>query len=365
MNKLELRVAAVLHVAAAALQGPAPSTARSSASPRLMPSVTSMRIGTPRSRSNCVCRRNFASSFAARGSAVPAWTSTGRPFSSVPSTSVTVCCTSFSRGSRAMGWSCSPSSAMISFSRSGWKTSVASLSEPSEARRQPSLRCTFRSCLACWMARNERTTGLNRNSSTSMQYWSKCNLRLPALSRWQADLVQARQERRELVEVLQARHVFFAHVFAFLPAMPRIMRASAKTRNTTCVGCVRMRKSRAEQDWDCPYYKKRPFNGKGATSPQVDGSAVQGDDAMLCEDRNVRIEWFRKAALEGHRGATPAIAHECHDPRNRTRWLRIAAENDFDPAAYEFAITCENLDERERWLLEADENGWRSSFMAL
>ena len=31
-----------------------------------------------------------------------------------------------------------------------------------------------------------------------------------------ADVVQAFQERRELVEVLQARHVFFAHLFALL-----------------------------------------------------------------------------------------------------------------------------------------------------
>ena len=40
-----------------------------------------------------------------------------------------------------------------------------------------------RGSLACWMARSERTTGLKRNSRTSKQYWSMCNLRLPALSR--------------------------------------------------------------------------------------------------------------------------------------------------------------------------------------
>ena len=32
--------------------------------------------------------------------------------------------------------------------------------------------CTFRSVLACWMARSERTTGLNKASNTSRQYWS-------------------------------------------------------------------------------------------------------------------------------------------------------------------------------------------------
>ena len=68
LNNCELRVAAVLHVAASAFQGLGQHGPLVRPSPRLTPSVTSMRIGTPRSRSNWVCRRNFALSFAARGS---------------------------------------------------------------------------------------------------------------------------------------------------------------------------------------------------------------------------------------------------------------------------------------------------------
>ena len=49
-------------------------------------------------------------------------------------------------------------------------TPIVFESEPGEARGQPSLRCTLRSSLTCWMARSERTTGLNSESKTSMQY---------------------------------------------------------------------------------------------------------------------------------------------------------------------------------------------------
>ena len=63
-----------------------------------------------------------------------------------------------------------------------------------------------------------------------------------------ADLMQAREEWSELVEILQARHVFFTYVNpAFAAHVGNYARLS-KTRNTTYAGCVRMRKSRAEQD---------------------------------------------------------------------------------------------------------------------
>ena len=66
------------------------------------------------------------------------------------------------------------------------------------------------------------------------------------------DVVEACQQRRELVEILQARHVLFAHVFAFLAGHAQDYARLGKQRNTTCAGCVQMRKSRAEhaeQDW--------------------------------------------------------------------------------------------------------------------
>ena len=62
-------------------------------------------------------------------------------------------------------------------------TSVASDSEPRDAREQLSFYCTFFSSLACCIPRKESTIALNKNSRTIMQYWSRNRLRLPALSR--------------------------------------------------------------------------------------------------------------------------------------------------------------------------------------
>ena len=191
-----------------------------------MPSVTSMRIGTPRSRSNCVCSRTFASSLAARGFCIPAWTSTGRPFKSVPSTRVSVCSTPCSRGSRAIGCSWSPSSAMISFSSSGLNTSLHSLSEASDALLQPSFCCTFRSWLACSMARRERITGLNKNSRTSMHCWSKCSVRLPALSRSQPTSCRRARSGASLSKYFKPVTSSSRTSSRFLPAMPNTMRAT-------------------------------------------------------------------------------------------------------------------------------------------
>ena len=64
-----------------------------------------------------------------------------------------------------------------------------------------------------------------------------------------ADFMQACQQGSELVEILQARHVLFAHLFAHLPGHGDDYARLEKPRNTTNAGCDRMRKSRAEQDW--------------------------------------------------------------------------------------------------------------------
>ena len=87
----------------------------------------------------------------------------------LPSTAVRACARWPLRTSRT-GLTSAASDSMIPSSGSGSKTSTASESEPSEAREQPSLRCTLRSSLACWSDRSERTTGLNSESKTSMQY---------------------------------------------------------------------------------------------------------------------------------------------------------------------------------------------------
>jgi len=65
-----------------------------------------------------------------------------------------------------------------------------------------------------------------------------------------ADIVQTCQQRSELVEILQARYVFLPHFLAFFAGHARDYARLGKERNTTCVGSVEMRKSRAEQDWD-------------------------------------------------------------------------------------------------------------------
>ena len=69
-----------------------------------------------------------------------------------------------------------------------------------------------------------------------------------------ADFVQAREKRSNLVEILQARHVLFTHVLALLGGHARDHARLFQERNTTCVGRVGMRKSRAEQDWLVCYF---------------------------------------------------------------------------------------------------------------
>ena len=101
----------------------------------------------------------------------------GIAVTSVASTSVSVPGRPFSRSSRAPApWGDDGSrplnSWMISTSRSGSKIVAASDSDPSAARPQPSLCCTFFSSLACGNARNDEQIGLNRNSRTIRQYWS-------------------------------------------------------------------------------------------------------------------------------------------------------------------------------------------------
>ena len=72
---------------------------------------------------------------------------------------------------------------MISTSRSGSKRVAASDSDPNAARPHPNRDCTFDSSLACCTARNDEQIGLNKYNNTSAADWSKCNFRLPALSR--------------------------------------------------------------------------------------------------------------------------------------------------------------------------------------
>ena len=70
--------------------------------------------------------------------------------------------------------------------------------------------CSSAPCLACSMARKERTTGLKRKSNTSRQYWSKCSVRLPALSRSQpTSCRRARRARacRNISSPLRLLHV--------------------------------------------------------------------------------------------------------------------------------------------------------------
>ena len=62
-------------------------------------------------------------------------------------------------------------------------------------------------------------------------------------------VVQALQQRHELVEVFQARDLFFGDCFAFPAGHAMIMRVNPPSRNTPCAGSVEMRKYRAEQDW--------------------------------------------------------------------------------------------------------------------
>ena len=50
------------------------------------------------------------------------------------------------------------------------KTPTDSLSDPIATHGQPTLRCTFSSSLACWIARSKPQIGLKRNGSTSEQY---------------------------------------------------------------------------------------------------------------------------------------------------------------------------------------------------
>ena len=285
-----------------------------------MPSVTSMRIGTPRSRSNCVCRRNFALSFAARGSGSAAWTSTGRPFSSVPSTSVSVCCTSFSRGSRAIGCELFAQFGDDFLQPLGLKD-VGGFAE--RAQRSP-LTAEFALHLPQFAGLLDGPQGadhgIERNSSTSMQYWSKCSCAVAGLVALAADLVQARQERSELVEILQARHVLFAHVFALLAGHAGNYARSSKPRNTTCVGFGRMRKSRAEQDWGLSHFSFRhvfPRN-PGCGSSRSCGRSVT--EPRRRPQVSCPRETYGRVFRRGRRPA-PNLAHFCFRhvfPRNLT-----------------------------------------------
>ena len=76
------------------------------------------------------------------------------------------------------------------------------------------------------MARKERTTGLNKNSKHEHAVLVEVQRAVAGLVAFAAYVVQARQERGELVEILQARHVLFAYVLALLAGHAAIMRAA-------------------------------------------------------------------------------------------------------------------------------------------
>ncbi len=85
-------------------------------------------------------------------------------------------------------------------------------------------------------------------------------------------VMEACQQRSELVEILQARHVLFTHVVTLRAGHAEDYARLANERNTTCVGCVQMRKSRAEQDWD----KSNYFSSNNWTYPLFSSALYLG-----------------------------------------------------------------------------------------
>jgi hypothetical protein len=145
------------------------NTARSSCAPP--PSgVISIRVGTPRSTSKCVCNRHFTKPLPVVRFKNDACISRGKAASNVPSTAASAPGTSFSRGSRPSGFSSAPSSSTISCSRLGSNTATDSDSEPSAAREQPNRFCTLANSLACCKPRSDVTIGLNKYNRISRQY---------------------------------------------------------------------------------------------------------------------------------------------------------------------------------------------------
>ena len=136
-----------------------------------------------------------------------------------------------------MGWSCAPSSAMISFSRSGSKT-CRGLAERTERSPQATEFALHLAQLAGLLDGPQRADhGIEQEQQHEQAVLVEVQLAVAGLVALAADVVQARKQRGELVEVLQARHVLArARLRGFLPAMPEIMRSCSKWRNTTCVG---------------------------------------------------------------------------------------------------------------------------------
>ena len=158
----------------------------------------------------------------------PACTSRGKPFSSVPSTSVSVCRTSFSRGSRAMGSSCSPSSAMISFSRSGSKT-CRGFAQRTERSPQAAELALHVAQFAGLLDGPQRTDhGIEQEQQHQHAVLVEVQLAVAGLVALAADVVQALQQRQRACRSTSSpSHPLRARRSRFSPAMPEIMRAHA------------------------------------------------------------------------------------------------------------------------------------------
>ena len=64
------------------------------------------------------------------------------------------------------------------------------------------------------MARKRADHGIEQEQQHEHAVLVEVQLAVAGLVALAADLVQAREQRSELVEILQARHVLFAHVIA-------------------------------------------------------------------------------------------------------------------------------------------------------
>ena len=150
----------------------------------------------------------------------------GRAAISVPSTSVSVWSMSFSRGSRPSGFSSAPSSAMISFSRSASNT----LSPPTANRARPAaaeLPLHLAEFAGLLDAAQRRDDGIEQVQQDQHAILIEMQLAVAGLVALTAIVVQPLQQRRELVEVLQAGDIGFLE-FPFLGHAPHY--ASRPTR---------------------------------------------------------------------------------------------------------------------------------------
>ena len=139
---------------------------------------------------------------------------------------------------------------MISRSRSGSNTSVASESEPSEARPQPSFRCTFLSS-AGLLQRPQRTEArIEHEQQHQPAILVHEELAVAGLVALAADVVQPLEQRPELTKILEALDVFFTHrLYDSSLCMP--LTCAMETLAQVKMG---KRKPRAERVWLRPLF---------------------------------------------------------------------------------------------------------------